>query len=333
MRIIPFIQILCCCLLAACNSVEPNFPREETLAEELMPLQGITNPIRVEIKHPFLILQNIKLNEGIFHIYDLNSHKLKNTFGKTGEGPDEFTLPWLMQTQLSDLLIADENKFHQFNINKEGIPIFIGTKEPKYTNAIHESSFINDSLFVVDAMYTGPYLHLLSMQDELPKKSWKYRNPDMIDYFADPDMGLAYANEKRIVFCYGYKKQIDFMDTNFNLIKRVKFKFNGPTIINSENQGDVKVSYVYSYLGKHYLYALYFGTSWKENRANSTRGTFLEVFDLDGNPIVRYHLEGRRPVYFAVDEKTFTLYGTGEDGDPEDNLLVYKLSALRTTRN
>ena len=29
-----------------------------------------------------------------------------------------------------------------------------------------------------------------------------------------------------------------------------------------------------------------------------------------------------------VDEVTFTLYGTGEDGEPEDHLLVYKLKGL-----
>ena len=54
----------------------------------------------------------------------------------------------------------------------------------------------------------------------------------------------------------------------------------------------------------------------------------MEVFDLDGNPVARYHLDGKSPTYFAVDEKTYTLYGATEDGVPEDNLLVYKLKGL-----
>ncbi|WP_262497810.1 TolB-like 6-bladed beta-propeller domain-containing protein [Parabacteroides pacaensis] len=295
-----------------------------------MPLQGLTNPIRVEVKHPFLILQNMKQRDSIFHIYDLTSHTLKCAFGIMGEGPKDLVAPWLFQTQFSDFLISDlgKNFIYRFEIDEEGQPVLKSTKQPGYIEGVNEAAFINDSLFVVDARYTAPSLYLFALQDELPKKTWKYRNPDMVDYIADPNMGSVYANENRIVFCYGYKKQIDFMDIDFNLIKRVKFKFANPTIINSKNQGDVKISYVYSYLGKRYLYALFFGTSWNENRANSTRGTFLEVFDLDGNPIVRYHLEGRRPVYFAVDEETFTLYGAGEDGDPEDNLLVYKLKGL-----
>ena len=56
MRVYLFILVLCCCLLASCSSIGSGFPLEETLTQELMPLQGITNPMLVEIKSPFLIL-------------------------------------------------------------------------------------------------------------------------------------------------------------------------------------------------------------------------------------------------------------------------------------
>ena len=59
-------------------------------------------------------------------------------------------------------------------------------------------------------------------------------------------------------------------------------------------------------------------------------GVFLEVFDLDGNPVIRYRLEGLSPVHFVVDEETFTLYGEREDAAPEDHLLVYRLKGLKT---
>lgn len=269
------------------------------------------------------------MQDSLFHIYDLTTNELKKSFGKKGEGPDDFVAPWLFQTQTSDFLLTDlgKNQLYRFGINEEGQPMLNSTKQPGYINGINEAAFINDSLYVVDALYTAPDLRLFNLPDELPKKSWKYRNPNIMDYMVDPNRGCVYANDSRIVFCYRYKKQIDFMDTEFNIIKRVKFKFES-SAENELGTGNEKVSYVNSYLGKHYLYALFFGTSWEENRANSTCGTFLEVFDLDGNPVVRYHLDGRRPVYFAVDEKTFTLYGAGEDGDPEDNLLVYKLKGL-----
>ncbi|MDR1879773.1 MAG: TolB-like 6-bladed beta-propeller domain-containing protein [Tannerellaceae bacterium] len=293
-----------------------------------MPLQGITNPIMVDVKHPFLIIENYKLNDSIFHIYDLASYELKSVFGVRGEGPGEFMVPQLLHTPLSDLLIQDNNRIHRFGISEEGLSVFKDAKQLCYIYDVYGAAFINDSIYVMDAIYTAPSVHLLRVQDELPRKSWTYRNPDIFDYYIDPDMGNVFANESRIVFCYGYKKQIDFMDTEFNLIKRVKFEFAKPIPVNSENEGDVKVSYVYSYLGSRYLYTLFFGTSWNDHRARSTLGTILEVYDLDGNPVARYQLDGRRPVYFAVDEETFTLYGAGEEGDPEDYLLVYTLKGL-----
>ena len=321
------VMMLCCLLVIACNSANTQFLNEEIITQELMPLQGITYPVRVEVNHPFLIVQNMKRTDSLFHIYDLTGYELKNAFGERGQGPDDFVAPWLFHAQFPDFLIGDlsRNMVYQIGINEEGLPVFKDKKQARYINGVNDAAFINDSLFVVDAMDIAPSLYLLSMKDELPNKTRKYRNPAIVDYSIDPDMGRVYANESRIAICYGYKKQIDFMDINLNLIKRVKFNYAKPEI---HNRPDDKVSYVYGYFGKRYLYALFFGTSWQEHRAQSCRGSFLEVFDLDGNPVIRYRLDGISPVYFAVDEETFTLYGTGEKGDPEDYLLMYKLKGL-----
>jgi len=327
MKILYLFIILCCGIIIACDSVYTHFPYEETITQELMPLQGITYPVRVDVKHPFLILQNMKRSDSLFHIYELSNYELKNAFGVRGQGSDDFVAPWLFHSQLSDILIGDlsKNLVYRSSINEKGLLERKDTRHPRYINGVNDAAFINDSLFVVDAMHIAPSLFLLTLQDELPIKSKKYRNSNIKDYNADPDMGRVYANESRIAFCYGYKKQIDFMDINFNLIKRVKFKYERPIITNS---ADDKVSYVYGYFGKRYLYVLFFGTSWKEQKMSSFRRTFLEVFDLDGNPIIRYRLDGIRPVYFAVNEEDFTLYGAGVDGEPEDYLLVYKLKGL-----
>jgi hypothetical protein len=264
----------------------------------------------------------------LYHIYDLTTYELKSTFGSRGEGPNDFVVPWLLHTNLSDFFITDNNYLHRFEITGEGQAVLKGVEEAAYISGLNEAAFINDSLYVQDGRYLSPSLHLLTLKDEMPRKSWTYRNPDIMDYYVDPDMGNVYANESRIVLCYGYKKQIDFMDTGLNMIKRVKFNYTPPSDISSQKDGDVKASYGYNYLGKRYLYALFFGTSWNEYRAQLTHGTYLEVYDLDGNPVIKYYLDGRSPAHFAVDEKTFTLYGPGDDGDPEDNLLVYKLKGL-----
>lgn len=126
MRVYLFILVLCCCLLASCSSIGSGFPLEETLTQELMPLQGITNPMLVEIKSPFLILKNWKMHDSIFHIYDLTSHELKWVFGTEGQGPGEFISPSLFQTQLPGILIGDfgKNEVIRFDIDRNGQPVF-----------------------------------------------------------------------------------------------------------------------------------------------------------------------------------------------------------------
>ena len=331
MQIYHFKLLLCCSFLVACSSADTTFPREEIITQELMPLQGITYPIRIEVKHPFLILQNLKMTDSLFHIYNLTNYELKNTFGTIGQGPGEFTgLLELLHTQLSDIFISNisTNMVYMFGVDEEGQPIPKGAKQANYSGySIVNAAFINDSLYVLNDQI-APDLNLLSLHDELPRKTRQYRSYNITDDMEDPDMGYVYANESRVVLCYGYKKQVDFMDIDLNLIKRVNFKYQHPALIKSENQDDVKLSYVTGYLGKHYFYVLFLGVSWKEHRDMSGRGTFLEVFDLDGNPVAGYQLEGIGPVNFAVDEETFTLYGAGEDGQPEDYLLVYKLKGL-----
>ncbi|MDR1382148.1 MAG: TolB-like 6-bladed beta-propeller domain-containing protein [Tannerella sp.] len=333
MRFSCFILILCCGLVASCSRpADTAFPREETLTQDLMPLQGVTFPVKVDVKHPFLILQNMKVRDSLFHIYDLAGYELKSAFGMKGGGPEDFVLPWLLHTPLRDMMIEEVNKnmIYRFGISGDGQPVFKGAKRMNYAEYVLDPAFINDSLYVMEAKYytSAPGLYRLSLADGQPGKSLTYRNPDM-NYASDPDMAEVYANESRIVLCYGYRKRIDVMDTDFNLIKRVDFEYDAPSVINPEDQENVKMSYIYTFLGERYLYTVFSGMSPNEYRAGSARGTFLEVFDLDGNPIVRYRLEGRSPVFFAVDEETFTLYGAGDDGEPEDYLLVYKLTLSR----
>jgi hypothetical protein len=107
------------------------------------------------------------------------------------------------------------------------------------------------------------------------------------------------------------------------------FKYDLPVKIAAGEEAQyVNRCYTYSYIGKRYLYALFRGAPQKEYKDLSYRGTVLEVFDLDGNPVVKYHLDGLAPNFFVVDEATFTLYGGRNDGEPVDHLLVYQLKGL-----
>ena len=114
------IVILCLLIMAGCCSKTIKFPHETSLDQQLMSLQGITNPIRVDIKYPYLILQNMKRQDSLFHVYNLSDQKLVCAFGTKGQGPKEYAAPWLFQTQTSNVLIGDIGKrqINYYNIDK-----------------------------------------------------------------------------------------------------------------------------------------------------------------------------------------------------------------------
>jgi len=254
-RIYFSLLIFCCGLYAACTSSNIDFPHEETLAFELMPLQGVTLPYRLEVKHPFLIVQNLERTDSLFHIYDLNSYELKCAFGFKGRGPNEFFTPYLFSTQLPDIIIdRGDDLVSLYYITLEGMPMLKGKKQPLYPDGMLDAAFINDTLFVRNDLYISPELQLFTFHDELPRKTWTYGNPNIRYRWIDSDFGKVYANEERIVFCYHFKKQIDFMDVDFNLINRVKFTYPHPIHVSAEDEYDVKRSYTFGYCGNRYLY-------------------------------------------------------------------------------
>ena len=322
---------LCLSLLAGCKPTDPQtFRIEKVLTPELMPLQGLTDPFRLEIKHPYLIVQNSeKLKDSIFHIYDVRNNELKCAFGSIGQGPKEYVMPWWLNNHLPEFVIESNDSFQKFSIDKDGQAMLKEKVTPAFQMALSEAEFIHDSLFVVSPAFYGiPYMLKCDMKSEEPLKAYAYRDTTLINYADDPNrVDNMFANKNRIVLCYAYKKQIDFLDTDFNLIKRVEFGDYIP-VYGVKVPKDEKPSYEQGYLGKRYLYALFMGCTYNELEAREGKGVHLEVFDMEGNPVARYELQGERPRYFVVDEETFTLYSPMK-GLPEDHLLMYKLEGLK----
>lgn len=330
MRTIKFFVTVCCLVLAACTEHNPDFPFEETVKQELMPLQGITNGFSMDVKHPFLIYENWERQDSLYHIYDLNTHELKSVFGIQGRGPGEFVYAALFDSQRPDVFIVDvQNKctVYRYGIDADGQLHLKDTRVPNYIKAFEASAIINDSIYVRDdwPVYN---LELLSLGDDLPRKTWEYAKPlkTIIPGSEDPEWGRLAANEERIFRTYGTRKQIDFLNTDLEPIKRMKFK--DKIRYNGYNRDRIPTGYRSCYAGKKYFYALYIEIPLSEYSYLDTDRSTMEVFDMDGNPVAKYHLEGMLPLTFVVDEETFTVYGFTYPAVPEDKLLVYRLKGL-----
>ena len=142
MKNIYLLLALCFGLLTGCKPTDPQtFRIEKVLTPELMPLQGLTDPFRLEIKHPYLIVQNSeKLKDSIFHIYDVRNNELKCAFGSIGQGPKEYVMPWLLNNHLPEFIIANNsNTFQKFSIDKDGQATMKEKVTPAFQMALSEA--------------------------------------------------------------------------------------------------------------------------------------------------------------------------------------------------
>lgn len=118
-----------------------DFSHRESIDSGVDALQGLTNAFRLEIKHPYLIVQNSdNLKDSIFHIYDVRNNELKCAFGSIGQGPKEYVMPWLLNNHLPEFIIANNsNTFQKFSIDKDGQATMKEKVTPAFQMALSEA--------------------------------------------------------------------------------------------------------------------------------------------------------------------------------------------------
>ena len=153
-------------------------------------------------------------------------------------------------------------------------------------------------------------------QTELDKI--KLEKDDGNESYFYSNRGIIAANDSFVVYPYIYKKQIDiYAVKDFKLVKRINDGKHYPEIIANDIE-DITYHYLNVYAGKKYFYALYVGHKEDDNFLGRT----LEVYDYEGNPIIKYTFD-IIPFYFVVDEENGYIYAT--NAHYEDYLLRYKL--------
>ena len=121
---------------------------------------------------------------------------------------------------------------------------------------------------------------------------------------------------------------IDILDWNLNLKKRINYQ-KGKPIIPTDWRDGMGRYYLHPFLGEHFLYVFYSDMFQSERIAKNIHSLALEVFDMNAIPVSRFTFNEPTPTTFAVDERTFTLYGYRESGGMEDSISVYHLPGLK----
>jgi hypothetical protein len=287
----------------------------------------LINPSDLYIKNDFLFISSSK-TDSILYIYSLPELKYVNSYGRHGAGPNEFgeCFSFCMS---SDSLIyfkgySNPMQISSHKVDKNGLPVI--QQKYKIKNAVltNFTSVLTDSIFMyfdIDQLT----IKQLSIKNGKIIRELKMPKDDHKEPFFYSNQGVLASNGRSIVYTYSYKKQIDIYDVNLSLKKSVVWdhKQIKPTIGDFNNTVH---EYLNIYAGQKYFYVLYSGMSDASNSKTPQKNYSLEVYDYNGNPVVKYALE-KIPVSFTVDEKRGLLYGF--DYRNEGIFYVYEMTGLK----
>ena len=323
-----YVLIPVACFLNSCSNSRIDgtfFDYTQNLYAEKILVNEIYSPDGVTKSGNNFIISSSQSDKTIF-IYDTPSLTFKSSTGIKGGGPDDIqTFPMFCHT-LDDKYLYVRGYSHfsirKIKIEPDGSFKFIDEYELERSNEYNFMNIVQDSILLY---YDNNNLSInkYDLKNKKKIKSIALKKEDHNETYYYSNRGAIAANESFLMFSYLFKKQINIYDIeNFKLIKTINDgkKYPGITVYDQE----ITYHYLNTYAGKKYFYAMYAGQIIYNNRQikNDYSNQFLEVYDYEGNPIIKYAFD-ILPFQFVVDEDNGYIYGY--NSNYEDYLLRYKL--------
>lgn len=317
-----YILLLSFSVLISCkNSVERfEFTKDQEihLKKEKIPVDTVMDPSDMILKNGFLVIRSSKTPFSLF-LFQPPSLEFVRAEGRKGKGPDEIKDLAAIYTSSNDNLYVEgytPTTLRKVELGEEGQFNFLETIKIRLPGAINDMSIIGDSVLIYRAEGLQIKKHDLISNKELDYISFPKENHNHPMYYEN--RGELAANDDYLVYIYCYKKEIDIYDTKtFKLIKKISDGKRYP-LPEVGGEKDMIIPLQRSVLlGKDYFYVL-----GRPDRDRSNPNRYIEVFDYDGKPIVKYLFDNEISL-FAVDTENGYIYGY-DYSDP-DNLLRYDI--------
>jgi hypothetical protein len=314
-------------IVASCSDYQKRedivFKNIEHLCADTVYLQNVFDPRFVTLTNGILTLTSYQ-SSPMLHFYETPSLKYLYSTGIKGGGPYDFQIfPMICQNTGSDTLYIwgyTPMTIKSFSVHKNSLSLVKSYKLNDY-ESFNNQHVIRDSIFLYstseDISIKKYDLEANVGIGELSFKTDAHGQP----LFSE-DYGLFTANDSVIVYAYQYKKQIDIYDINSLQLKiRItgKYKYEPPVFDYTRNV----LYYTGIVAGNKYFYVMYRGINSKNVPLNND---IIEVFDYDGNPVVKYIFDDITPQIFTVDEINHYIYGYSYNS--QDYLLRYAIPSF-----
>ncbi|GAB6008830.1 BF3164 family lipoprotein [Dysgonomonas reticulitermitis] len=268
-----------------------------------------------KIDDKILVLSGI--SDTMVHEYNLDMSYIRS-WGNKGIGPDEIAnFPMFCKGDSQDetLYLWGFSPVTIRKYSKNEGDIFVKDKDIilPYYEAFNFMSISKDSIFyyydVNNLLIKKIFLN--SLKEESINFEKDIDNDRSSAFYSN--RGTMDVNSEYIVYAYMYKNQIDIYDKeSMSLKKRYITEINGL----DTDQYDLIRYYTNVVITDKYIYAY---------KVDNHRRHLLEIYDFDGNPIMKNILDKPIPL-FAVDESNKSIIGF--NFNDEDSSFIYKFPEL-----
>lgn len=304
-------------------------------------LDNMFIPRDIAYRDSFFIIGD-RGNDKIYSVYkqETTSLKLIDTFGETGQGPNEFIFPEPMKLTSDKITIFDRSLIRLSEFS------FPPTETVKISS-ITKKSFVglNNILRFDEDLFVGlTYLdtaRLVMVNNEI-------LYPSKLEYPIDGVIApmrqkalvyqgnlLKHPSKDEFVYVSLYGKILEFykLDRAKNEIKEfisksIIFPKYTPIEDKKEMESNFTIDnitgFIYAFASDNYIYLLYSGKTVKDSRKNFSNQ--IEVYDWEGN-LIKVLILDKDLSAFCVDTQRQMLYGvTYDEGHEKTLLLGYEMN-------
>ena len=346
----PYLLLLTAFLLSSCVSHKTEVKRY-SLKHEIVGFQPedvIGQPFQLAMADGYLILAD-GATEKAFHLFDMDGERYVGDFGIYGQGPGELLSAQSLVNVNGKLFFFDTGKNKVFEILLSGDASNIDFAE-RGSGFAQSHSYVlpvESGLFATCGIYEEGWVKLFDAQENEVSSS-----EDCPQYEADGSLSnlirsfayqglLAYDGGDRLVMAtcqanqlYVYKLEDGNLKCTSSLVESYpKYRDDSSTLQKDTNREAYgisldktnKMGYIGLYAASNGFYALYSGSSVKE-QVDAGRGIMegseLVFYDYDLNELASYRLDVPLKT-FTIDPRTNTVYGFSDL--PEATLVKFKL--------
>lgn len=277
-----------------------DFATGKILSIEQIPLDMMieNRELRMYIKGDYLLFKHLEMRKGAYllHVVSVPDYKVVATLCPFGEGPGEFTDIRVIPTEETDKLcyIRNLNKNQLFYLSLSLELIECGKLRgiSDFFLVANENVYLgNNTMLVGLGAGDGMGVCAVNQKDSTVRGIIPF-------HFAEGANWFFYIGElahsflkKRGAFAFTYHDRLAFFDFDGKNIKMVRF---GNQTLKTTSSPENPIYYYDCFASDKYVYAVYRESV---NDADRRNPYYLEQYDWDGNPVVRYQLPAERGLY------------------------------------